>query len=315
MTAPPLTSTGTLHHWIVDVGLRALIWSALKLPYNARVRAAGRVAALGIGRTRFACRIEDNLSYALPSLTEAERQRLSHAVATNVGRLMIENYSGAEVLARMAQVSPCGPGLEALARARADSRPVLLLTGHFGNYEAARACLIGQGYAVGGLYRPLANPYFNAHYVRTMERFGPPVFPQGREGTLGLMRFLKSGGMAMMLNDIYAGAGPELSFVGRPARTATSAAEMALRLRAALIPVYATRQPDGFTFTVDVETEIPPTDPVTMTQAYNDSVSARILAHPEQWYWVHRRWKRRRSDSQTTGERVPAALLPRGRGR
>lgn len=293
---PKTTSStdGTLTHRCVDLALRGLIGVAKALPYKTRVQAFGALTA-GTAMTlpRFAARMEDNLSYALPDLTPDARKSLARRAANNIGRLVIENYSGPELMARMSAVEPTGPGLAAISAAKESGQPVLFLTGHFGNYEAARACLIGRGYAIGGLYRPLANPYFNRHYVQTMETIGGPIFAQGREGTTGLMRHLKGGGMAMLLNDLYVGSGLELPFLDRPAMTATSAAEIALRLGALLVPVYGIRAADGLSFAIEIEAPIAVSDATTMTRAYNDSISARIRANPEQWFWVHRRWKRK----------------------
>src|SRR6056297_519363 len=149
-----------------------------------------------------------------------------------------------------------------------------------------------------------------ADYAATMEGLSGPVFAQTAQGMRGLLRYLRGGGTAMMLADLYVGGGTELPFLGRPAMTATSAAEIALKLGALLVPVYGIRQPDGLGFDIVVEAPIPASDPVTMTAAYNESVSARIEAHPEQWYWMHRRWKRRKARGD-----VPAATLSRGRWR
>ena len=84
-----------------------------------------------------------------------------------------------------------------------------------------------------------------------------------------------------------------LPFLGHPARTALSAAELALRLKADLIPFFATRLPDGVSFRVELDAPIPPSDPETMTLAITRALETRILAHPGQWFWVHRRWKKR----------------------
>jgi KDO2-lipid IV(A) lauroyltransferase len=82
-----------------------------------------------------------------------------------------------------------------------------------------------------------------------------------------------------------------LDFVGHPARTSVSAAELALRFDALLVPFYGVRQPDGVGFEAVIEAPIPHSDPITMTQAMNDSLSKRILKNPEQWFWVPRRWR------------------------
>jgi KDO2-lipid IV(A) lauroyltransferase len=65
-----------------------------------------------------------------------------------------------------------------------------------------------------------------------------------------------------------------------------------------LFPVYGIRQPDGLSYVIEVEAQVPASDAVTMTQALNDSLEAQVRAHPEQWLWTHRRWKDR---SKATG--------------
>ena len=137
----------------------------------------------------------------------------------------------------------------------------------------------------------MKNPYFNAHYVKTMEAFGGPVFPQGRRGTAGFVRHLKNGGQLVLLFDQHVFGAPKLDFLGQPANTALSAAELALRYDALLIPFYGIRQSDGVSFDAVLEAPIAHSDAITMTQALNDSLAARVKAHPEQWFWVHRRWR------------------------
>lgn len=278
--------------WVVNLALRGLIRLALILPYAWRVPLMGwlsrRVVAPLAGYRR---RALAHLALILPDLPEAARGRIADECCDNAGRTLIENYSTRGFLARQRQAAIRGPGLAALETARASGRPVVLVSGHFGNYEAARAALVGRGYQVGGLYRPMANAYFNAHYVRTMEAFGGPVFPQGRQGTAGFVRHLKAGGILVLLFDQHVVGADYMPFVGQPARTATSAAELALRYGADLIPFYATRRPDGLSFDIDLEPPVPPSDPATMTGLLNRSLEARIRARPGQWFWIHRRWK------------------------
>ncbi len=68
---------------------------------------------------------------------------------------------------------------------------------------------------------------------------------------------------------------------------------MALKYDALLVPFYGIRNADGFGFSVVVEAPIPPSDPLTMTQAANDSLERRITENPDQWFWIHRRWKKK----------------------
>ena len=105
------------------------------------------------------------------------------------------------------------------------------------------------------------------------------------------MKHLKSGGELIILNDQHDMNAPVLQFMGRPARTTLSPAELALRFNALVIPYFAIRQPDGLTFRCIMEAPIPHTDAETMTQEMNDRLAARIRANPEQWFWVPRRWR------------------------
>jgi KDO2-lipid IV(A) lauroyltransferase len=279
-------------HFATDAVARGLIGAALVLPYRARVRFMGWVMQHVVGPLAgYRKRARAHIAMILPHLPDAEHTRIARASLNNAGRTLIENYSTRGLLARQRGAQIEGPGLDALIQAAAAGRPVILVTGHFGNYEALRAALSGRGFAVGGLYRDMSNPYFNAHYVRTMQSFGGPVFAQGRKGTAGFVRHLKSGGQLVLLFDQHVHQAPILKFLGKPAHTAVSAAELALRYDALLIPFYGIRRADGLSFDCVMEAPVPDSDPETMTQALNDSLTKRIRAHPEQWLWVARRWR------------------------
>lgn len=268
------------------------IGAALALPYRLRVPFMGWIMSRVVGPAAgFRRRAADHVAFAMPHLPHAEHQRIARDSLGNVGRTLIENYSTRTLLKRQKDAPITGPGFDAMVTAAEAGKPVILVTGHFGNYEALRASLVGRGFKVGGLYRDMTNPYFNAHYVRTMQAFGGPVFPQGRKGTTGFVRHLKAGGQLVLLFDQHVFQAPVLDFLGHRAHTAISAAELALRYDALLIPFYGIRKSDGLTFDCVMEDPIPHSDPKTMTQAMNDSISARIRTNPDQWLWVARRWR------------------------
>jgi KDO2-lipid IV(A) lauroyltransferase len=276
----------------VNLALRSMIRLALALPYRWRVPLVGwltrRLAAPLAG---YRARARANLRLIWPDMPEPERNRIADEACDNAGRTLIENYSSRELMARVADLPVHGAGMAALAAAQAEGRPVLLLSGHFGNYEAARAALVARGFRIGAFYRPLRNAFFNRHYVKTLAAYGAPVFPQGAGGTAGLVRHLRSGGQMVLLFDLNVVDGEMIDFLGRPAATATSAAELARRYGAEVIPFYAVRQPDGLSFQIELEAPIPHGDPLTMTRALNESLAARVRANPGQWFWIHRRWK------------------------
>jgi KDO2-lipid IV(A) lauroyltransferase len=246
--------------------------------------------ALG-GVTGFRERAEDQLAYIYPDMPADERRRIANAVLDNFGRVLIENYSTVDQLAWAERWTPHGPGLAACEAARTAGQPILFVSGHYGNYQAARAAMNVRGYQMGGLYRLMNNPYSNAHYVASVEGVGGQAFPRDRRGLAGFVRVLRDGGQGAILIDQYFAQGVQLDFLGKPAPTVLSAGEMALKYNALLVPIYAERLDNGLDFEVTVEAPIIPSDPVTMTQALNDSLAARVRARPAQWFWVHRRWK------------------------
>ena len=282
----------TAAHWLQDRALRALFWGMLRLPYRWRVPLAGwvlsRIVAPLAGYSR---RIRENLALILPDLPAAEVARITRAVPDNVGRTLIEIYSGAEFTAHAISHPLTGDGVGALEAAHQAGRPVILVTGHFGNYDASRAALIARGYRVGALYNPMKNPYFNDHYVAAISQIGTPLFPSGKKGLGDMVRHLRSGGMLGLLMDQSMRHGAALTFFDQTAMTALSAAELALKYDALVIPTYAVRQPDGLSFQIIVEAPIPHGTPEAMTQALNDSLEAIVRQNIDQWFWIHRRWK------------------------
>ena len=290
-SAPPPDAI-RLRHRAQDWFAAAVMALLRPLPYRWRIPALGWVGAHVIGPVAgMRGRIRANLAHVLPDLPANEVTRLTRKVPDNMARTIGEIFTGAEFLARARASTVSGDGLAALQAAHAASRPVLLVTAHLGNYDAARGFLLAQGFNVAGFYMPMTNPAFNRRYVSAISGIGEPVFARGRDGLAQMLRFLRKGGMVGMVVDHYMAHGVPLDFMGKPARTALSAAELALKYDALLVPVYGIRQPDGLNFDVRIEAPVPPSDPLAMTQALNRSLEALVRAYPEQWMWSHRRWK------------------------
>lgn len=279
-------------YFTANLFLRALIGLIGVIPYRWRIPTMGWLVSRVFGPLAgFDRRVRENLQLTCPDLPEEEVTRLCRAVADNAGRTVIELYAGQDFIDRAQAAAISGPGLAALEQARAEGKPVLLMTGHFGNYDAARAKLISLGHKMGALYRRMANPYFNAHYVRTISAIGTPMFEQGRRGMVEMVRHLKKGGIIAIVGDLHVQEGVPLSFFGQPAITSTVPAELAVKQKAVLIPVYAIRKPNGLDFEIVMHEPIPHGDPVAMTQQINDGLEALVRSHMDQWFWIHRRWK------------------------
>lgn len=285
--------TGTTLDRVSDTVIRALLRIALSRPYEQRIPLMGRMAQRIIGPLGgFNARIRTNLAHARPDLSPREIKQISAEVADNFGRTVAEIYSGPEFTARIAAANPLtGPGLQTLLDAQQQNRPVILAVAHFGNYDAMRAALTARGLTVGAVYRPMDNPYFNAHYAAAIHKIAEPLFPRDRAGTIGLVRFIRAGGMAALGFDQYAHNGADLTFFGKSAPTILGPAEFALKYDAPLIPIHAIRQADGLSFQVQVDAPIARGTAPQMMQAANNRLEDIVRAHMGQWFWVHRRWK------------------------
>jgi len=292
--------------WLTDRALRAMIALMLRVPLRLRLWLMGWfVARVLAPLAGYRARAIENLTYVWPDMPDQEKRRIADAVADNAGRTMIENYDVIGLRDRMRAARVSGDGLAAVEAARAEGRPVLFVTGHFGNFEAPRAALVARGFQIGGLYRPMSNPFFNDHYAQNMHLLSGPVFEQGRRGTMGLLRHIKDGGMGVLLFDVYDSAGTAIDFMGRSAPTLTSAADIALRTGALMVPFFGLRQPDGVSFEAIFEAPIPHGDPVAMMREASARLESRIRANPEQWFWIHRRWKPKRQRRRAAAKTGP----------
>lgn len=271
---------------------RTLLGGAMLLPYRWRVALVGNVVSTIVAPfAGWRRRIRNNLALVAPDTPPAERERIVRSVANNVGRTLIEIYSGLEFVEYAKAAALTGPGVEALQAARAAGRPIVLLTAHLGNYDAVRGKLSREGFPMAALYRPMDNAAFHAHYLKAISTIAEPVYPTDGRGITSLVKHLKGGGIIGIVGDVASRKAPLLSFYGRQAHTPLSAAEWALKYDAALIPIFGLRQEDGLNFQIEVADPIPASTAETMMQTYNDVVEDVVRRHPDQWFWIHRRWK------------------------
>ena len=236
-------------------------------------------------------RIIDNLELVFPNLEKEKREELCTKVPNNIGRTFFELLSPNEFssVAKSAKIS--GPGFKALRDAQEKRKAVILVSGHFGNYDVVRVVLNANKISVGALYKPMSNPYFNNFYERCIKQIAEPLFPRGRAGMGNMVRYLSDGKVIALLIDQYMSHGEPLKFFGHTAYTATSAAKLALKHDALLITFYVVRNNDGINFDLIFESPVTPTSPNEMTQILNNRLEKQIRKNMGQWLWTHRRWK------------------------
>jgi KDO2-lipid IV(A) lauroyltransferase len=190
-------------------------------------------------------------------------------------------------------------GLVHIPEALRKGKGVLILTGHVGNWELMPLAACMTGYSANILYRPLDYAPLDRFFCEMRARFGLKLIPKDTS-LLRVFRSLKRGeGVAMLLDqNVGLHKGVMVDFFGRRTCTSYGLAYIALKTGAPVLPFFVVR--DGRCFTAEIGPEIPliktgdhQKDLEENTQRYNDVLEAVIRRQPDQWFWVHRRWKTR----------------------
>jgi len=203
-------------------------------------------------------------------------------------------------------------GWEHLEQAYAGGRGVLALAGHLGSWELLAAYLANTGFRLAVVGKPGYDLRLDRIVVRGRERAGMRYFAS--EGAARkMLHWLKSGGMLGVLIDLDTPVANEfVDFMGRPASTPIAPMILAQRAGASIVPVAIHREPDStHVITVLPEVDLEPDDGTRETRQRNlqrcsKAVEHLILRYPEQWVWMHERWKTRPGRSS----RVPRKVDP-----
>jgi KDO2-lipid IV(A) lauroyltransferase len=190
-------------------------------------------------------------------------------------------------------------GLEHYRRAAAQGRGVLCLTAHFGNWELLPIVGAMAEVPLHVVYRPLDALLLDDLVGRIRQRFGAVLIPKKRS-IFKIQRVLRRGEcIAILLDqnvDWYEGV--FVDFLGHRACTSKGLATLSILSRAPVVPVFLVREGAGFHARFE-----PPLDPIVTgdrirdleenTARYNQAIAACVRRYPEQWFWVHQRWKTR----------------------
>jgi KDO2-lipid IV(A) lauroyltransferase len=187
-------------------------------------------------------------------------------------------------------------GLSHFESADALGRGMLLLTAHYGNWELLAASHALARFPLSVVMRPLDSTAFESILERFRLRSGVELITKRRALT-DIVDALRRRRMVGILLDQNASRreGVFVPFFGVPASTSKGMALIALRTGAPVLPVFIRRRPDG-RHVVYAGAPVPvPSDGdvVAFTRAFNEAIEAAIRRAPEQWFWLHRRWKTR----------------------
>jgi Kdo2-lipid IVA lauroyltransferase/acyltransferase len=190
-------------------------------------------------------------------------------------------------------------GFSHLREAHARGKGVLILTLHIGNWEMLASSLIPDHFRVSMVYRPMKFEPADRFFLEYRSRNNATPIPK-KKSMRKLFNALKRQECVGVLLDQDSGftAGVFADFFGRPACTNKGLALLASRTGSPVLPLFCVRQGKGFL--IEIGPEIPlirtddkETDLQRNTAKYNQVLEGIIRRYPEQWFWVHQRWKTR----------------------
>lgn len=177
-----------------------------------------------------------------------------------------------------------------LIAAKKINQPIIIISGHIGSWEAVRAVLKNYDLTSAALYQRNRNVFYERLHLKAIKEGGEPIFEVGRSGTRKMIALIKSGGVVALMIDQAVKGGQYFKFLGVPAKTSISIAEISMKYDALLIPAYGIRT-DNSDIKVTFDKPIELKSVSHITKEMNLSLEKRIIEAPTQWYWPHRRWK------------------------
>jgi KDO2-lipid IV(A) lauroyltransferase len=290
-----------LADYLIYLAVRLVVCVLQMLSYEAGLRVAAGLAWLAyrIDRRHRLVALE-NLGHAFPEIQDPqERDQLVRAVYRHFCELLITLLH----LPRRLHATTWRDYLDMqggreLVVALLSGRPVLLVTGHFGNWELGGYALGLLGFSTHAIARPLDNLYLDRFLRGFRERTGQQVL--AKHGDFERMQdVLDTGGVIGTLGDQDAGQrGLFVGFFGRPAATHKAIALLALEYGVPMVVLGIPKLGEPLQHRIDVEDVILPEEYAgrpdaikAITQRFTQALERLVRRYPGQYFWLHRRWK------------------------
>ncbi len=258
---------------------------------------------------------DTNLRLCFPELDDSARKALLDRCMTSLGISLVEMtlawWASRHKLERLARIE----GLEHLTTTLAEGHGAILLAGHFGTLEIAGRLLL-QHVPACYTYQELTNPVFDRAMLRVRRRLIPCLIH--RNDMRGLLRALKDGKAVWYAPDQDLGERQSVfvPFFGIAAATLTATSRIVALSGAQVLPFFVERLPDARGYRLVIEPPLenfPGDDPVADAQRLNALLETQIRAIPEQYLWVHRRFKTRPAGEAKLYPTKPSRLRKRAR--
>ncbi|MBI5560481.1 MAG: lysophospholipid acyltransferase family protein [Deltaproteobacteria bacterium] len=289
--------------FLVYIGFRTFVWFINRLPLNLALTLgamAGAVAFRLYGRRRRM--VVDNIMRAFGGqFSEEEAFSVARSFYRKMGLSIVEFARSERNEKGYIEGNVSFEGLENIVAALKGGKGVVLLGAHLGNWELLSASLSSKGYAMSIVARPLDNPYIDSYAARARTVFGNKVIDKKR-ALRKMMEVLKDNGILGILLDQRSGRKESVvvDFFDIPARASKGLAAIVMKTHSAVLPTFIHREglskhrvivkgPIDVVSTGDKDADIKEN-----TQRFTGAIEGFIRKHPEEWFWFHSRWEKRK---------------------
>jgi len=282
-------------HWPAWCGA-GVTWLVARLPWPALLAVGRGLGALTVRirnqRRRIAKR---NIALCFPQLDHTQQRHLLDRHMRNLGIMLMEFAAGWLASDRtIARIPARIEGLEHLAHAQAQGRGVLLVGGHFTHLELC-ARLVSERIRIAGMYRRMDSDVFEWLVLRARLDYADAMFD--KDDLRGTVKYLRGGGILWYApdQDMRSKDNVFVPFFDVPAATITATHHLARLGRADVIPFFHRRLPDG-SYALRLEAPLesfPSDDAAADTERVNHAIERMVREAPEQYLWVHKRFKTR----------------------
>ena len=279
---------------------RAFSWVIIHLPMCVQAAIGATLGLIWYDVLRIRRDVViSNLAIAFPEMNLKERIRLGRRSLMNFGRTFVEyTYLPFLPTLPLEQIF-VSEGLEIVDQALKEGHGLIVITCHLGHGDIACAGLSRMGYPVYMVSKFFKLKWLNDLWFGMRAKVGTKFIPP-RNSSYALLKALKSGGMVVIPLDQFTGPpiGVKTTFFGKETGTAAGPALMAERAKSPVVMACSWRLPDGrhmlhFEDRVDVRFSEDHDKSLTeYTQAFNYKLETFVKQHPDQWMWIHKRWKR-----------------------
>lgn len=293
----------TARQWAGYVAVRCAICAIQALPIEMAWRLAGWLGWLCNDLLRLRGKIvSENLAHAYPELTPDERGALGRQMWQSLFGMLVEIAFLPRKVHRTNWRRYVRLGGRRLLMTRLLSdRPTIICSAHYGNFEVAGYVLGLLGFPTFTVARTLDNPFLDRYVNRFRGMTGQFILAK-KGGYEKIIEVLESGGTMTFLADQYAGRkGCWVEFFGRPASVHKAIALFTLNHDAPLAIGYARRTGGPLEYELVTPSVVDPRDDVPAAQGarelttwFTGEIEAFVRGAPEQYWWLHRRWKDRR---------------------